>query len=156
MALPIANTKIATIIGGFLPLRSPNCPYKGWNTVLARRKAVATQVKLVPRLRACEIVGRAVLTTVPSRAESRSGRHIATNDGQNPAVRFHFWVVRDVLGSVSCFCASAQALAPSGGAGGELELSIEVRENGAGRDCGLLCEEVWAMRIDDILLCMSW
>jgi hypothetical protein len=57
--------------------------------VLARRNAVATQEKFVPRLRASEMVGKAVLVTLPSRAERRRGRHIAVNDRQKPRPLFH-------------------------------------------------------------------
>ena len=57
--------------------------------VLARRNAVATQENFVPRSKASEMVGRAVLVTLPSRAERSSGMHIAINDRQKPSDRFH-------------------------------------------------------------------
>jgi hypothetical protein len=57
--------------------------------VLARRNAVATQENFVPRSRASEIVGRAVLVTLPSRADRSSGMHMAMKERQNPSDRFH-------------------------------------------------------------------
>ena len=51
---------------------------------------MATHENLVPRLRASEIVGKAVFVTLPSRAESSNGKHIAMKDRQNPFVRVHF------------------------------------------------------------------
>jgi hypothetical protein len=57
--------------------------------VLARRNAVATQENFVPRSRASEMVGRAVLVTLPSRAERSSGMHMAMKERQNPSDRFH-------------------------------------------------------------------
>jgi hypothetical protein len=58
--------------------------------VLARRKAVATQEKEVPRLSASDMVGNAVFVTLPSSAERSSGRHIAMKERQKPFVRVHF------------------------------------------------------------------
>jgi hypothetical protein len=43
----------------------------------------------VPRFRAAEMVGRAVLVTLPSRAESSRGIHIETKDRQKPSLRAH-------------------------------------------------------------------
>lgn len=57
--------------------------------VLARRNAVATQENFVPRSKALEMVGRAVLVTVPSRAERRSGMHMAMKERQKPSDRVH-------------------------------------------------------------------
>ena len=57
--------------------------------VLARRKAVATQENLVPRSSASEIVGSAVLVTLPSKADSRRGMQMAMKDRQKPAPRVH-------------------------------------------------------------------
>jgi hypothetical protein len=57
--------------------------------VLARRNAVATQEKEVPRSRASEMVGSAVLVTLPSSAESRSGMHMEIKERQNPVPRVH-------------------------------------------------------------------
>jgi hypothetical protein len=58
--------------------------------VLARRNTVATHENLMPRLRASDIDGKAVFVTLPSRADSNKGRHIAMNDRQNLFVRVHF------------------------------------------------------------------
>jgi len=38
------------------------------------------------------MVGSAVLVTLPSRAERRSGIHIAMKERQKPSVRTHFWL----------------------------------------------------------------
>ena len=58
--------------------------------MLASRNAVATHENVVPRSSASEIVGKAVLVTLPSRAESKSGIHIAINERQKPSERVHF------------------------------------------------------------------
>lgn len=50
---------------------------------------MATQEKFVPRFSASEMVGRAVLVTLPSRADSKSGMQMAMKDRQNPAPRRH-------------------------------------------------------------------
>jgi hypothetical protein len=89
IALPTAKTATASIMGYFLPHMSPSWLYTGWNIVLARRKAVATQEKLVPRSSASEIVGSAVLVTLPSRAERRRGMQMAIKERQKPGPRFH-------------------------------------------------------------------
>jgi hypothetical protein len=68
---------------------SPSWLYRGWKMVLARRKAVATQENLVPRSSASEIVGSAVLVTLPSSAESRRGMQMAMKDRQKPVPRVH-------------------------------------------------------------------
>lgn len=58
--------------------------------MLASRKAVATQEKVVPRFNASEMVGKAVFVTLPSSAESSNGRHIAMKERQKPLVLVHF------------------------------------------------------------------
>ena len=58
--------------------------------MLASRKAVATQEKAVPRFSASEMVGKAVFVTLPSSAESSSGRHMAMKERQKPLVLVHF------------------------------------------------------------------
>lgn len=57
--------------------------------VLASKNAVATHANFVPRSSASEMVGRAVLVTLPSSAERRSGMHIAVKERQNPSARVH-------------------------------------------------------------------
>lgn len=60
--------------------------------MLASKKAVATHENWVPRSRTSDIVGSAVLVTLPSRADSKRGMHIATKDRQKPSSRLHFWL----------------------------------------------------------------
>lgn len=55
----------------------------------ARRKDVATQDEFDPRLRELEMVGRAVLTTLPSKADKRIGIQTAVKHLQNPGPRRH-------------------------------------------------------------------
>lgn len=68
---------------------SANWPYKGWQMMDASRNAVATQDEFGPRPRSREIVGRAVLTTLPSKAESRMGTQSPMKHRQNPTPRTH-------------------------------------------------------------------
>lgn len=71
----------------------------------ASRNAVATQEELGPRPRDREIVGSAVLITLPSKAERRMGMQIAAKHLQNPAPRLHSSVVSG-LSSSSLFFSS--------------------------------------------------
>lgn len=58
--------------------------------MLASKNAVATHENEVPRLRASDMVGSAVLVTLPSSAESRSGTQMAIKERQKPSSRRHF------------------------------------------------------------------
>jgi hypothetical protein len=68
---------------------SASWPYKGWKTIDANKNDVATQDELGPRLRDCDIVGSAVLTTLPSNAERRMGMQMPTKHLQNPTPLTH-------------------------------------------------------------------
>lgn len=57
---------------------------------MERRKAVATHEKLSPRFSLSDIVGNAVLVTVPSRAESKRGMQMLMKARQKPRPLFHF------------------------------------------------------------------
>ena len=52
---------------GLRPDISDIRPYRGWNAVVPRRKAVPAQVIVVPAEREFEIVGRAVVVAFISR-----------------------------------------------------------------------------------------
>jgi hypothetical protein len=69
---------------------SASCPYNGWKTMDANKKAVATHDELGPRLREREMVGSAVLTTLPSKAERRMGMQRPAKHRQKPTPLTHF------------------------------------------------------------------
>lgn len=55
----------------------------------ASKKAVATHDELGPRSNDCDIVGSAVLTTLPSNAESKIGTQIPVKHLQKPGPLAH-------------------------------------------------------------------
>jgi hypothetical protein len=79
----------ATIIRYLRPQMSASCPKSGWKTIDARRNDVATHDEFGPSPKDLDIVGSAVLTTLPSNAERSIGMQMAVKHLQKPTPLAH-------------------------------------------------------------------